>query len=129
MNKITKAQAEEIIAKDATKARRYLETRLHRANRHAQKVLMRTTGEDLRVAIYELDRSLDDETPPKAGINWSACGTQDTATTAAFAQALAEIAKIAEDYNTEREELLEELDQQAKTWREMATDDKEAEEA
>lgn len=128
MDKITKAQAEEIIAKDAEQAREYLRTRLHRANRHAQRVLMRITGNMDGVTIYEMDRDWENHTPAKAGINWCACGTQDTATTAAFAQALAEIAKIADDYNAEREELLEDLDNQAKAWRKRAADDEEAEE-
>lgn len=127
MDKLTKAQAEEIIAKNAEQAREYLDTRIHRANCHAKRVLMRITGDMDGVTIYEMDRDWEDHTPPKAGINWCACGTQDAAATAAFAQALAEIAKIADDYNAEREELLEELEHKAKALRERATDNEEAE--
>lgn len=45
----------------------------------------------------------------KAGINWSACGTQDTATARKFAEALNEAATMVDEYNAEREFILTRL--------------------
>lgn len=109
---MTKEEAEAIIKKKQEEASEYLKMRLYRAERHATKTLARITGKTSGISIYDLG-SFFDPIPGEAGVNWSACGTQDSATTTAFAQALAECAKIAEDYNTERKELLEDLEAEA----------------
>lgn len=126
---MTTAEAEALIAKKQEKAKEYLETRYYRAQRHATRVLMRLTGDGSGVSLYKIHwPKWDDPRPEEMGVNWSACGTQDTATAKAFAQALAEITQIAEDYNTERAELLEDLEGEAESIRKRATDNKEAEE-
>ena len=125
---MTRTEAEALIAKKQEHAKDYLETRWYRAQRHAARVLARITGDWSGVSLYKISwPDWDDPRPEEGGVNWSACGTQDAATAAAFAQALAECAKIAEDYNTERAELLEDLEAEAQRLRERATDDKEAE--
>lgn len=126
---MTTAEAEALIAKKQENAKEYLEMRYYRAQRHATRVLMRLTGDRSGVSLYKIYwPEWNDPRPEEMGINWSACGTQDAATAAAFAQALAECAKIAEDYNTERAELLEDLEGEAESIRKRATDNKEAEE-
>lgn len=125
---MTTKEAEELIAKKNAAARDYLQTRLFRAQRHARRVLERTTGSRSGIDISTINEDWRAERPEKAGVNWSACGTQDIATTKAFAQALAEITQIAEDYNTERAELLEDLEASAADIRKRAKRAEEADE-
>jgi len=123
---MTTKEAEELIAKKNATAKDYLRTRLFRAQRHAQRVLERTTGDRSGIELTTVYQGWSDESPEKAGVNWCACGAQDAATAKSFAQALAEITQIAEDYNTERAELLEDLEASAADIRKRANEAEEA---
>lgn len=120
---MTRTEAEAIIAKKQERAKDYLEMRYFRAQQHAARVLARLTGDRSGVSLYKISwPDWNDERPEEVGVNWSACGTQDAATAKAFAQALAEITQIAEDYNTERAELLEDLEASAADIRKRANE-------
>ena len=124
---MTTAEAEALIAKKQEKAKEYLEMRYYRAQRHATRVLMRLTGDRSGIDLYKIHwPEWNDPRPEKAGVNWCACGTQDAATAKAFAQALVEITQIAEDYNTECAELLEDLEGSAADIRKRANEAEEA---
>ena len=123
---MTTKEAEAIIAEKKATAREYLRTRLFRAQRHAQRVLERTTGSTSGIDLTTVYQGWEDQSPEQAGVNWCACGTQDAATAKAFAQALVEITQIAEDYNTERAELLEDLEASAADIRKRANEAEEA---
>ena len=123
---MTKKEAEAIIAEKKADVREYLRTRLFRAQRHAQRVLERTTGDTSGIELTTVYQGWEDQSPEQAGVNWCARGTQDAATAKAFAQALAEITQIAEDYNTERAELLEDFEAHAANIRKRANEAEEA---
>ena len=88
----------------------YLEMRIARIKAKAAKILAQTTGDHDIIHVYEKTFALVG-IPNELGVNWSAMGTQDTKTAAAFAQALAEITKLAQDFNQERAEILAEIEE------------------
>ena len=123
---MTTKEAEAIIAEKKADVREYLRTRLFRAQRHAQRVLERTTGDTSGIELTTVYQGWEDQSPEQAGVNWCARGAQDAATAKAFAQALVEITQIAEDYNTERAELLEDFEAHAANIRKRANEAEEA---
>lgn len=91
-------------------AEAYLQMRLIRIKAKADKILAQTTGMNSGISIDEIHLSLLG-IPNELGVNWSAMGTQDANTAAAFAQALAEITKLAHDFNQERAEIIAEIEE------------------